>query len=71
MEKKTIKMSSAQLKDGHLIGMIHEHHTLDVHPLRGAQVRTSGVIKREGNMVETKHTMYRVTSWAVIPDEES
>lgn len=64
--KKEIEMRNAYIRGDHLCGQIKDHHTMNIDPIRGEYIRSSKIIKRDGNTVETMNTIYKVKSWAIF-----
>lgn len=67
--KKTIKMRNAKIVKNYsgsesLVGQIEEHHRLDLQrETFGGVVRTSKIVSKNGNTIETLNTIYEVQNW--------
>lgn len=67
--KKTIDMTNALLMGNCLLGTVFEHPVLGSFPM-GTEVRTSSILNRNGNTVETRNTIYNVINWVSEPAEQ-
>jgi hypothetical protein len=70
MEKARIEIKNATVHNGKLTGTVFDHPKLGKHP-EGLFIMTSGIVKYEGNVIETKNSIYEVQSWAVQPSLEA
>jgi len=68
--KPTVELTNATDCGGFLLGVVYGHPTLGK-KADGRMIQTSGIVKRDGNTVETRNTIYKVTSWATEPTQET
>ena len=65
--KPTVKITDASLFGDRLYGITQEypkeHAVYEGCVIPGRYIRTSPVVKVEGNLVETQRTVYDVVSW--------
>ena len=69
--KPRIKIFNAYIEHGTLFGIIYEHHTLeffDYQMVDGKRIRSSEVLARSGDSVETRNTVYLVQNWSKHPE---
>ena len=67
MQKPIVNIHQAYFFAGALVGIVKDypddHQAFPGAVTNGKEVRTSQIVKHDGNIVETQRTIYHVNSW--------
>lgn len=68
MPKPVIEMRTAKVVHGRLVGRISTHHKLkftERERIEGKIITSGLIIGKDGDLFETKNTIYHVTDWVI------